>query len=53
MVFGATMGSFAVEDFSVNRLTTITPDDVAARARAFRDLVHFEVDTEHFGQPQR
>jgi sugar/nucleoside kinase (ribokinase family) len=50
MVFGATMGSFAVEDFSVNRLTRITSTDVAERARGFRDLVHFDVDSETFGQ---
>ena len=51
MVFGATMGSFAVEDFSVQRLAEIGPAEVTARARAFRELVHFDVETEHFGPP--
>jgi hypothetical protein len=49
MVFGATMGSFAVEDFSINRLLKVRPGDVGARARAFRELVHFDVESEHFG----
>jgi len=50
MVFGATMGSFAVEDFSIKRFSAIGPHDVAARARAFRDLVHFDVESGHFGE---
>lgn len=52
MVFGATMGSFAVEDFSINRFEAIDRAEVLARARAFRDLVYFDVDAEHFGQPR-
>ncbi|MBI4501303.1 MAG: sugar kinase [Gemmatimonadetes bacterium] len=51
MVFGATMGSFAVEDFSVQRLAQVGVAEVTARARAFRELVHFDVETEHFGPP--
>jgi sugar/nucleoside kinase (ribokinase family) len=42
MVFGSTMGSFAVESFSVQQLHEIGPEDVTARARAFSDLVHFD-----------
>ena len=53
MVFGATMGSFAVEDFSITRLSRITARDVAARARAFRELVNFDIETEHFATPGR
>jgi sugar/nucleoside kinase (ribokinase family) len=53
MVFGATMGSFAVEDFSTARLNRVTAADVAARARAFRELVHFNIETEHFAAPRR
>ncbi len=44
MVYGATMGSFAVERFSVQRLDEIGPAEVATRARQFADLVHFEMD---------
>ncbi len=48
MVFGATMGSFAVERFSVQQFYEIGPQDVTARARAFSDLVHFDA-SEGFG----
>ena len=48
MVFGATMGSFAVERFSVQQFYEIGPQDVTARARAFSDLVHFDAG-EGFG----
>jgi len=43
MVFGATMGAFAVERFSIERFDEITVDDVAARVRRFADLVRFEI----------
>ncbi|HWO88607.1 MAG TPA: PfkB family carbohydrate kinase [Gemmatimonadales bacterium] len=44
MVYGSAMGGFAVERFSVQRFDEITRDDVAARVRAYKDLVHFEPD---------
>lgn len=47
MVYGATMGSFAVERFSVYRFDEIGPAEVTARARQFSDLVHFEIEPEH------
>jgi sugar/nucleoside kinase (ribokinase family) len=47
MVYGATMGSFAVERFSIQRFDEIGPGDVARRARQFADLVHFEMDPHH------
>ncbi|MSR07608.1 MAG: sugar kinase [Gemmatimonadetes bacterium] len=53
MVFGAVMGSFAVEDFSINRLTAIGPADVTARARAFQDLVHFDAEPKYFDHPPK
>jgi sugar/nucleoside kinase (ribokinase family) len=43
MVVGAAMGSFAVERFSVQRFEELTPDEVAARVRAFGELVRFDV----------
>lgn len=43
MVYGATMGAFAVERFSTERFDEITADDVAARVRKFADLVRFEI----------
>jgi sugar/nucleoside kinase (ribokinase family) len=44
MVYGAAMGSFAVEAFGVQGFDRVTLADVRARVRAFKDLVHFEVD---------
>jgi sugar/nucleoside kinase (ribokinase family) len=44
MVHGAAMGSFAVERFGIQGFDQVTPADVRARVRAFKDLVHFELD---------
>ena len=49
MVYGATMGSFAVEAFGFQGLQDVTMADVRARVRGFKDLVHFEMDAEHTG----
>jgi len=42
MVYGAAMGSFAVEEFGFRRFERVTAGEIAARVRAFRDLVHFD-----------
>ena len=42
MVFGSALGSFAVEQFSVNRLLAINTADIAKRVAEFRTLVAFE-----------
>lgn len=42
VVYGSTMGSFAVEQFSIDRLMTIDHDTVRARLGEFRRLVAFE-----------
>lgn len=44
MVYGSALGGFAVERFSVQRFDEITVEDLRARVRAYRDLVHFEPD---------
>jgi len=44
MVYGAAMGSFAVEAFGVQGLEHVTRADVRARVRAFKELVHFDMD---------
>ncbi len=44
VVYGSTMGSFAVERFSIQRLLEIGPDDIRKRLDAFRQLVAFEED---------
>ena len=40
MVVGATMGSYAVEQFGIRGFDGVTLDDVAARMHAFQDLTH-------------
>ncbi|HLY31511.1 MAG TPA: PfkB family carbohydrate kinase [Ktedonobacterales bacterium] len=44
LVYGAIMGSFACEDFGVERLRRLTPDEIAARYREFVTFTHFESD---------
>jgi sugar/nucleoside kinase (ribokinase family) len=41
VIYGNVMGSFAVEDFGVKRLLTITKDDVEERYKKYRKLVQF------------
>jgi sugar/nucleoside kinase (ribokinase family) len=38
MIYGATMGSYAVEQFGIRGFDSVTRADVERRARAFRDL---------------
>ncbi len=42
LVYGSVVASFAVEDFSVGRLLTVTPDDVRRRYREFREFTYFD-----------
>jgi sugar/nucleoside kinase (ribokinase family) len=42
VVHGSVMASFTVEDFSLNRLARLAPDELAARYAAFQDLIRLE-----------
>jgi sugar/nucleoside kinase (ribokinase family) len=42
LVHGNIMGAFTCEDFSVRRLLTLTPDEIAARYQEFVRFTHFE-----------
>jgi sugar/nucleoside kinase (ribokinase family) len=42
VVYGSVMASFAVEDFSLNRLTRLTRDEIGQRYVAFGDLTRVE-----------
>ena len=42
VVYGSTLGSFAVERFSIDRLLEIERVDIAKRLEGFRKLVAFE-----------
>jgi hypothetical protein len=43
MVVGSAMGSFAVEEFSVERFESLRPEEVSDRVRAFGELVRFDI----------
>jgi hypothetical protein len=43
MVVGATMGSYAVEQFGIKGFEQVSLDDVERRVRAFQDLTHVEL----------
>ncbi|HEY8477587.1 MAG TPA: PfkB family carbohydrate kinase [Chloroflexota bacterium] len=44
MVHGSATASFAVQDFSVRRLVSLTRDEMHACLQAFRRLTHFEME---------
>lgn len=46
MVYGAVMGSYAVESFGIRAFDGIDIDDVLERVRAFHDLTHVELAEE-------
>ena len=46
MVHGSALGSYAVERFSVGRLSELTPEDVRQRVTEFRTLTAFETRVE-------
>ncbi len=43
VVYGAVMASFAVEDFGLRRLLTVTRQDIEERVHQFTRLTHFDV----------
>jgi len=42
IIFGSTVASFCVEDFSINRLKVISRKDIAERVLRFKELTHFK-----------
>jgi sugar/nucleoside kinase (ribokinase family) len=44
MAYGSVVASFAVEDFSVQRLTTLNRDEVRERLQLLREVTAFEAD---------
>ena len=42
VVYGSVMASFTVEDFSLKRLTRLTPAEISERYTAFHDLIRVE-----------
>jgi sugar/nucleoside kinase (ribokinase family) len=43
IIYGSALASFAVEDFSVDRLLRLTKGEVAERFSDFKQLTHFDV----------
>jgi sugar/nucleoside kinase (ribokinase family) len=44
VVYGSVMASFAVEDFSLNRLDRLTPAEIGERFKQFHELTAFDLD---------
>jgi sugar/nucleoside kinase (ribokinase family) len=42
MIYGSAMGSFAVERFGVERLMSVTPQEIDERVHMFREFTEFE-----------
>jgi sugar/nucleoside kinase (ribokinase family) len=42
VVYGSVMASFTVEKFSLERLKSLTPDQIEARVRMLKELAHFD-----------
>ena len=42
VVYGSVMASYAVEEFGVARLLRLTPKEIEARYREFKNLTHFD-----------
>jgi sugar/nucleoside kinase (ribokinase family) len=44
VVYGSVMASFTVEKFSLDRLKTLTPEQLDARVQVLKQLAHFDVE---------
>jgi sugar/nucleoside kinase (ribokinase family) len=43
IIYGSTLASFAVQDFSVDRLLRLKTEEIAARFTEFKKLTHFDI----------
>ena len=41
-IYGSTLASFNVEDFSLGRLASVTADDITTRYCEFKEIAYFE-----------
>jgi sugar/nucleoside kinase (ribokinase family) len=46
VVYGSVMASYNVEDFSLNRLRSLTPADIASRYQAFKQISQFDAQAD-------
>jgi sugar/nucleoside kinase (ribokinase family) len=52
MIYGSVTGSFAAEDFSVDRFVTLDFEDIAHRVREFQQMTAFEHNLEPIEEPK-
>jgi sugar/nucleoside kinase (ribokinase family) len=45
MAYGSVLASFNVEDFGIERVRSLTKDEIEQRLRDFRRITHFEVES--------
>jgi sugar/nucleoside kinase (ribokinase family) len=43
IIYGSVMASFNVEEFSCDRLRRLTPEEIRARFREFKEFTHFDI----------
>jgi len=43
IIYGSTLASFAVQDFSVDRLLRLETDEITDRFNEFKKLTHFDI----------
>ncbi len=43
IIAGSAMASYCVEDFSLNRLQTLTMEEIDERLGRFKKLIHFDL----------
>ena len=43
LIYGSAMASFCVEEFSLDRLRTITDEQLQSRLNQFKNLVHYNL----------
>ncbi len=43
IIYGSTMASFNVEEFSCDRLRRLTPEEIRGRFHQFKEFTHFEI----------
>lgn len=52
MIYGSVTGSFAAEDFSIDRFVTLDFADIAHRVREFQQMTAFDHGLEPLGEPK-
>jgi len=43
MIYGSTMASFCVEEFSLEKIQSLTEEEITERLGQFKELTHFDL----------